>query len=37
MAEPIVSGGVVGFFFASVAWMLGWLVAQFLSMVRRVR
>ena len=37
MADPIVSGGVAGFFLASVAWMVGWLVAQFLSMVRRVR
>ena len=37
MADPIVSGGVAGFFLASVAWMFGWLVAQVLTFVRRVR
>lgn len=37
MAEPIVSGGVAGLFLATVAWFFGWLVAQVLAMVRRVR
>lgn len=37
MAEPIVSGGVAGFFLASVAWMVGWSVAQVLMLVRRVK
>ena len=37
MDEPIVFGGVAGFFLASVAWVSGWLVAQVLTFVRRVR
>lgn len=37
MGEPIVSGGVAGLFLATVAWFFGWLVAQVLAMVRRVR
>lgn len=37
MAEPIVAGGVAGFFLASVAWFLGWMIAQILTFVRRVR
>lgn len=37
MAEPIVAGGVAGFFLASVAWFVGWVVAQILTFVRRVR
>lgn len=37
MAELIVAGGVVGFVLASLAWFFGWVIAQVLAFVRRVR
>ena len=37
MAESRVAGAVVGFVLATLAWMLGWVFSQCLSLVRRVR
>ena len=37
MGEPIVSGAAAGFFLATLAWFVGWVVAQVLAFVRRIR